>query len=340
MIPTITSCTPSAGHTGGQTLIEVSGTGFALPPAPTARGPTVLPKPSVSVTLGGVACPTVWVISSTLLRALTPIHDPSGLPATDTAPAVSASDLVVQNLDATGAQVPGEVVTLPACYSFQRPVRNATVITVTLLAIEQLVTELARQVHPNVEFQPHTDYDPNTGDGLDLVTFASLPGIGLIGLRLPTSQDIGDREQPEIELGGGLVAVRRQPLIRDAYLTCVGASDSSGELLWLETNIAMFAQKNGALLAEYNGSPLFDITGNRVSWQLDYRRGEPVTVNDRTAGVVWFTATFVIRRIVETDMAGITGASTPGDALGVHEATTGIAYKANTINVEKQSGLT
>jgi hypothetical protein len=331
MIPTLASVTPSVGHTGGQCLCEIRGTGFALPAAPISHGPTpAVPIPSVSVTLGGIPCPTVFVISSTLLRVLTPIHDPSGYTPVGGLP-VAASDLVVQNLNALGVPIVGETATLPACYSFQRPVFNAATPSVAEIAIKALITELIRQVHPNVQFQPHTDYDAATGDGLNLCEFASLPGIALTGLRLPANKDSGDREQMEVDLGGGLVAVRRQPVITDAYLTAVVVSDSTSELLWLESVIKMFAGKNGVLNAIQNGQP--------VSWVLDYQRDEPVTFTDRAAGVEWFTADFMIRRIQETDMPGISGASTPGDGIGLHEATMGIAYKVGVTKVAKQSGV-
>lgn len=309
--PTVTSIFPSSGHTGGRTLVTIRGTGFALPSPPAAHGPTTTPVPSVAVTIGGAACSQVQVVSSTLLRCLTPIHDPSGIPATDDAEAIPASDLVVANVDSAGAPISGQSATLPACYSFRRPVFNETVTTQAEVAIKALMSELQRQVHPNVVFQPHTDY---TAEGAELVTLASLPGIALQGLRLPTSRDVADREQPEVDLGDGTVAVRRQPIIRDAVMTCLVASDDTSELLWLDAVIAGVAKKNPTI----------------GGWTLDYQRGEPVTFTDRQAGVVYFMSEFAIRRIQETDIPGLPVA---GTALDRHEATVGIAYKVGQINV-------
>ncbi len=322
-VPTVTSISPPSGHTGGRTLCTVTGTGFKVHPPPPATGPTPAPVPSVQVTIGGEVCPAVWVLSATMLRCLTPIHDPSGIPATETADAIVASDLVVENLDAAGDPVPGESATLAECYSFHRPVFDASVTTATERAIKALITELARQVHPNVQFQPHTDYDDDTGDGLNVCQFASLPGIGLVGLRMVTPQDVADREQMVVELPDGSAAVRRQPVIRDVLLTCIAASDNTAELLWLEAVLAQFARKNGTVRS----------VDRAEEWVLDYSRGGGETFGNREAGVEYFTAEFAIRRVQQTDMPGI---STVGTALDRHEATEEIAYKAMTVGVETE----
>lgn len=336
-VPTIDSVSPSSGHTGGKTLIEIAGTGFALPAAPPATGVTTAPQPSVRVLVGGLPCPAVWVLSSTSLRALTPIHDPSGIPATDTAAAVPASDVTVLNLDASGDPISGETVTRSASFSFHRPTfDSATTKSVAQIAVESLMTELQRQVHPNVQFQPHTDYDPDTGDGLNICDFATLPGIALMGLRLPTSKDIASREAPEIDIGGGLVAVRRPPVVRDVLLTLTVVSDSTSELLWLESVIKQVMAKNPSLRAQQAGAVLTDTSGAEVTWQIDYQRGDAVTFNDRSAGVEWFTAEIAIRRAQETDIPGV---STVGTSLGAHEATVELAYKADAFNVGTQGGV-
>jgi len=106
-------------------------------------------------------------------------------------------------------------------------------------------------------------------------------------------------------------------------------------------NVRMFAQKTMTLLAtNADGTALLDNTGTQVAWQLDYQPGESVTFHDRTAGVEWFTSEFAIRRIQETDMAGLPTTGTPGDGLGVHEATVEIGYKVGAIKVGTQQGVT
>lgn len=73
--PTIANVTPAEGHTGGRTLVEITGTGFRLPTSPAPTGPTSAPPPSVRVTFGTVAASNVAIFSSTLLSCLTPEND-------------------------------------------------------------------------------------------------------------------------------------------------------------------------------------------------------------------------------------------------------------------------
>jgi hypothetical protein len=91
--PTIAAVLPAKGHTGGQTLIEITGAGFALaPPAP-----DVLPAPPqlsrVRVLFGGVEATDVEVVDDTTVYCTTPIHDPGPV------------DVVVQNLGETPASL-------------------------------------------------------------------------------------------------------------------------------------------------------------------------------------------------------------------------------------------
>ncbi len=75
-VPTISSVSPATGHSGGQTLLEIVGTGFALPAAPAATGPVAVAPPSVTVTVGGRAATGVAVVSATTIYCLTPKGDP------------------------------------------------------------------------------------------------------------------------------------------------------------------------------------------------------------------------------------------------------------------------
>lgn len=73
--PTISTISPTEGHTGGRTLVEITGTNFRLPTAPPATGMTSDPASSVRVKFGTVAASGVAVFSSTLLSCLTPETD-------------------------------------------------------------------------------------------------------------------------------------------------------------------------------------------------------------------------------------------------------------------------
>lgn len=330
MIPTIVSVTPSAGHTGGKGLIEIQGTGFALPAAPLASGTVPAPIASVLVTVGGIHCRTVWAVSSTLLRALTPKHAPSGARSRPTPDAVdvAASDVTVQNLDAAGVAVPGELATRAAAYSFQRPLLDAR--TLTQRTIEALVNEIQLQVHPNVSWNPHTDCD-----ALSLIELAYLPGIALTELRLPRSESVGDREQAEVPLANNMFAVRRAAVVRDIVFTVMGASDNSGEMISLEASMRAFGEKTVELEVDrIEGDP----SQGQHAFKLDYARSEPVMGKDRAENVVWFQTQIAVRRVPETDMPGIATAGVPAaTGLQANEATLEIGYTAGTFGITGES---
>lgn len=74
-VPTISAVTPNEGHTGGKTLVEVTGTNFRLPTPAPATGPTTPLPASVRVKFGGNIATNVEVWSATRLYCLTPEHD-------------------------------------------------------------------------------------------------------------------------------------------------------------------------------------------------------------------------------------------------------------------------
>lgn len=91
--PTIAAVLPAAGHTGGQTLIEITGSGFALTPS----APDTLPAPAqlshVRVLFGGAEAECVEVTDDGTLYCATPIHDPGFV------------DVVLENLGETPASI-------------------------------------------------------------------------------------------------------------------------------------------------------------------------------------------------------------------------------------------
>ena len=96
-IPSIDSISPNAGPTAGNLLVEVLGAGFQLP----AGG-----SPSVGVLVGGRPAREVRVVSS---RQLTCIVPPGN---------AGPVDVVVQNLDATGAPLPDEAATESGAFTY------------------------------------------------------------------------------------------------------------------------------------------------------------------------------------------------------------------------------
>lgn len=74
--PTVTSILPRTGHTGGDTLVEIRGTNFALPPPPPSKGKAPEQPQRVRVLFGGVEAERVEAAGADLLYAWTPSHDP------------------------------------------------------------------------------------------------------------------------------------------------------------------------------------------------------------------------------------------------------------------------
>jgi hypothetical protein len=104
-ISSIANITPSSGPTGGGLLVEISGTGFQLPPSPEASGLSTPPAPTVAVLVSfhlSAADPRVF--AAACLTFLVPRRD------------TSAADIVVQNID--GAYV---------CVLFQRAITSPLV---------------------------------------------------------------------------------------------------------------------------------------------------------------------------------------------------------------------
>jgi len=169
-IPSITTITPSSGPTGGGLLVEVSGAGFQLPPPPPALGPTTPPPPTVRVLVGGRPAREVRVIATDRLTCLVPTGD------------AGTVDVVVQNLDATGAVNAGEQGLAPRAFTYVRPPLT-TEADLTRL-VRKLRQELKRQVLENVVLTVQTDFDTDTGDALHLAQVAQLPALVLLGPEL------------------------------------------------------------------------------------------------------------------------------------------------------------
>lgn len=336
-VPTVSSITPARGHTGGRTLVEIAGTGFALPPTPPApaphgpNAPLPDPAPSVSVTFGGVAAPRVWVVSSTLLRALTPIHEPAGGFAVDeNGNPVPAVDVAVQNLDTTGAPIGGELGTLAEAYSFVRP--NLATPGITQRVIEEFVRQLRIQILENVKLDPNTDFDPDSGDGQNFCDLATLPGIAIVDIKLPKSEP-RTSEPVETQVDETTWIARRPPQYRDVAISLIGAAENTGELLTLEEALEGFFRKNAKLWIQRDPA---DPSHGFLAFTMVYTPQEGVTFTGRIGetNVTAFMASARIYRVPRTDIPGLPTETIPGlPAWFPAEATTEVGRTADTITI-------
>jgi hypothetical protein len=319
-VPTISAITPPTGHSGGRTLVQIDGTGFALPPTPAATGKTTAPLPSVTVTIGGRAATNVAVVSHELIYCLSP---KGALLADETESLdTSAKDVVVQNNDALGAPVVGETATLAAAYTYAQP--SLDVQSDLARTIGTFIRELKLQVLNNVSFSTHTDYDASTGDLLNTVIVASMPALILGNLEVPEDRIHAVNEETDFEIPGGLFISRRPPVVVDVLMTLVGVDSNSIRILNLMSVVRSFFKKNAWLYVDRDPS---DLSLGQVRYELDWSFSGPVSVSHQADGsnVESFAGQVCIRGVLIEDMSGVsTSKPSAIPARFPHEATTRI----------------
>jgi hypothetical protein len=302
----LTTVSPAAGHSGGQTLVELTGTDFRLPPDPPATGPTQAPTPTLRVTIGGREATRVAVVSPTLAYCLTPKGDPG-----------AARDIVVENLDDDGAVI--AAATLESAFTFERP--DLTQESELTRVVRALIQELRRQLLDNVHFSSHTDYDDATGDVLNVAFVSKLPALVLSNVEVPENRTQTDQAIQEYAAGTGRFIGRRPPVAVDVVATLVGVHDNPIALLNLLHATRMFFKKNPWLELDRDAS---DPSQGAVRYEMDWSFAGPVSVqraND-SSDVESFGGQIVVRGVLLEDMPGITEAKPTGiPANFPHEAT-------------------
>jgi hypothetical protein len=209
--PTITSITPDEGLSRGGYVLTIRGTNFALPPAPAATGYIGGAAPvSVSVTIGGIACPWAEAASPVLILARAPEYR-----GTATIPV--SLDVRVANLRADGTEVTGEHVVEEDGFTFARPGLAAE--GYLMRVIRALLEQLARHVVPTVAVTFSRDYDddPETSERMrDLAPSLHLVGPRMEINRLYTPADGDWQTDPEGLFPGRAV---RAPVVADLRFT-------------------------------------------------------------------------------------------------------------------------
>lgn len=308
--PTITTITPTTGHTGGKMLVEIAGTGFRLPTAPPAQGIAPVPARSVRVFFGTVEADAVLVAGADLLYCTSPIHDPGKVGVT------------VQNIADDGAAIAGEQVTKANGFEFVRPDLSKES---TLAAVfRALIVELERQVIDNVHLATSTDYDEESGDLLSTAFVAKLPAIVLSNVEL-VDEKMEGRKPEEYPVGDSRFIVRRPPAIYDVVLLLVGAADNPILLLNLTQAVRMFFAKNTALRVPRDPeSP----TGAFVEYPIDFTIGSPIAVSASSSSpnVGSFNGQIAIRGVRLEDMPGLSSS----------DATTEYGWTGDAVSIESQ----
>ncbi len=336
-VPTIASVTPGEGHTGGKTLVEITGTNFKLDPAPAPTGPTTpAPFPPMRVLFGDKPATSVSVVSSTQLYCLTPINDEIvNRNADKTVASYGAVDVRIDNLDTTtGIPITNEHATALEAYTYRRP--DLSQEGALARTLRTFIRELKRQTIENVNYATHTDYDAETGDMLNLAYVEELPAIILSSPEVPENRALAVNSIEDFPADDGRFISRRPPIVVDLNMTLVGVSNDPVELLNLMQVVRLFFQKNPQLEVARDAS---DPSRGVVRYDMDFRFGGPTSVSRQAdnSNVQSFSGPISIQGILLEDMPGITTAKPPGiPAHYPHEATVGYGYVAEGAVVEVQ----
>lgn len=179
---TLNSATPSTGISTGRYLITLDGTGF--------REPDLVPgaetaQESVRVWVDGdqVDPSDVFVRSTTKVEfRMLPSFRSVGIAENNDPHPV---DIVVQNVDATGALIPGSDATLEDGFSYVKI--NPSIDSVMTLVTREILRHLRRSLPYPVFTLSHVDYSEGTGVMVPNGPLeASDPGVYLTGPRRQT----------------------------------------------------------------------------------------------------------------------------------------------------------
>jgi len=277
-------------------MLKISGSNFRVPPDPPAGLTDGIEQQTVSVTIGGVPAREVKVRSSSLVTAVTPIHDPG------------AVDVVVQNLDDDGVDISGESATRSGAFTFERPRLSPdgdeTNESSLAFLVRTLILELKRQVIEEVALTSNTDYDEDSGAQLHTTVLPKLPGIVLVGPMLRENRFYSENEPPAIDeaapVDDGDFVVVRPPYTVDVVFSIVGISDSMVELLNLMSATTLFFDRNDVLGMPIDvGDPSL---GNAdYEMQLEPEGDMRVSGSANNSNVRSFTGRFAIRGLdIET----------------------------------------
>jgi len=241
--PALLSVAPATGPTSGGDLVRLVGQHFAS---------------WVAVRFGALPAEVVSLrveAGSSIADVRTPAHPEALVP------------VVVENLDAGGVPVPGELAALADAYRFARGPLVVEA-TVTRL-VRALLRMLKAQVAQNTVMTVALDYDAAPDDQLRVVTMASLPALVLSGPTIHESRFYASNVPHEDVVPGvsGLELLRRRPAYTvDLAFTLTAASDRTAELLNLMAAVASFLNRNRWLTVPRD--PARPELGT-VRWEMD-----------------------------------------------------------------------
>lgn len=251
-----------------------------------------------------------------------------------TARTEASVDVVVQNLDASGAPVLGESATLATGFSYRRPDLG---VEGALHRLEAALVADLRRVHPNVSLATHEDYDAQTGDYVLVQPVAGFPAVVLSNPRLRENRTrlLGGPWRT-ITGGGARFVERRGRKVYDARYLLVVASDDRAELLNLHEALALHFEKCPQLLVRRgpdsgpDDEVAYDMQASFVETTSDVQGGSSTS---QTLGME-----LVVFACVCEASEGAPQETSPGVPAGMHhEATVAHGYTLETPDLSVQA---
>lgn len=289
-VPTVGTVSPNTGRTGGRYLVGVVGTGFRLPAAPPLTGPAPVPPPSVRVWFidtEGVATEAerVDVLSTTQVYALAPSHD------------AGVVSLRLDNVDANGATVAGESVTVPSAFTFKRPMLSGEARSAERILARVVRTFrklLVREVIDEVSITIHTDFDALPEDGTSVIELAKMPSLLLVGPGMETNRFYSSNVKRTVDLEDGGFAELRPSRTVDLSFTLLGVSEFTQELLNFAQETTAFFERNPWLYVDRDPA---DPSKGRVRYELAMTTVPGTASQPNESNVRQFSGACVIRGV-------------------------------------------
>lgn len=308
--PSVTNIYPALGHTGGEAMVRFLGLNFREPPDPgtlTRDDPT--PGPSVRVTFGGVAADYVGVVNSSLMMVRTPA---SPLLEGREGNAAGPVDVVVTNLDSAGAPIPGESVTVVGgfTYAYTKLSNNSGTLQ---RVVRAMLRVMRQQIYPNVVYMGHSDYDDDTGDGLNIVEVATLPSVAMVGPQIAESRFHTTNEMEYVDAHGHNLR-RREPFLGDLTFTVIGTADHTGIALNLQAETIAFFHRFARIRIQRDPN---DVSVGYNEYDVVVPQDGPASIGSPSddSNLRTFTHRFMIRGFPVQGLAGFAESSIGADSL-------------------------
>jgi hypothetical protein len=327
--PVLNLVRPTKGWSAGGTLVQLDGGGFRMPTKQQPRmGITPEAPPSVRVLFDGKPATKVQVISSAIIRCITPYHPPTrernGVQITN-----GVASVVVQNLDDDGNVI--GTATLSDAYEFVRPELGTKNVRGAWVRVADAFVEHWKNIFSeNVRFNPSVDYDADMGELSEFVEFADLPGIAITRVSFPDSAMEPEGGPVLQEVTAEVLLEKRPPMASDWLFTLILVSDNMGELLNLcEVVKTCFRDASKFRVQVDEDDPSLGEA------EFSMVQTGPLSLSERigTTDVVTAEVTAAIYRVLSLDLPGAPEEALPGMPQRPHQGTRAIAPRVQRISV-------